>query len=102
MVNPESLPYLLPYLLPLAAVLVTLAVLFYRAVKAIYGAMSASRERTKRILEVYEKSNVVGCEPRTVGFDVRVSRFPMPPPESRGFLNPDLGEPFEWVADKEG
>ena len=50
---------------------------------------------------VYARRSNVECAPRVVGYSVRISRIPLPPPEARGFFHPELGEPFEWVADKE-
>jgi hypothetical protein len=58
------------------------------------------RARSRAMAAVYERRDVT-CTPRAVGMDVRISIIPMPPPEARGFFNPALGEPFEWVADKE-
>jgi hypothetical protein len=66
----------------------------------VAGAVKHRLAQKKAMAEVYARRDVT-CTPRAVGMDVRISIIPLPPPESRGFFNPDLGEPFEWVADKE-
>lgn len=57
--------------------------------------------RKRAMAAVYERKEHVYVQPMPVGMGVRLSRIPLPPPESRGFFNAELGEPFEWVADKE-
>jgi hypothetical protein len=76
----------------------------------IVAALRASRQRTRDIVAVYNRRQVVEARELDIGFEVRIERFktperisiiPMPPLEMRGRGDREIEEPFEWVVDKE-
>ena len=78
-----------------------IAWIFYRVVAHV----RQSKERRRAMAAVYARHDHVEVQRLPIGLGVRTSRvpfsMPMPDPRQRVFSNPELGEPFEWVADKD-